>query len=287
MKKSIALLALSATLLVIGCQQGLDKFEDHFKEYSFKYEATRKEEEAIHDGVYKNALYLSSCETIEQAYHKSSFIESSGARKTKITIKEDSSYPNSLITEVVESTKENRTEYGISYRDNSESMVTSFHHGSYLYKTIEISENDKTTKSKSATSVSESFIAYRDSYLKSLVSLSTDGMAKYYVCSDNSYAIVFSYLSKKVSAVQWGDKTKEYIVSQKDQYALFISKDFKLTSSYSYSEAKTNYDSITGEWFDSEQLFKRLYSSTKYNYDKRKNASINSLVSAYNNFQTK
>ena len=189
MKKSIALLALSATLLVTGCQQGLDKFEDHFKEYSFKYEATRKEEEAIYDGVYKNALYLSSCETIEQAYHKSSFIESSGARKTKITIKEDSSYPNSLITEVVESTKENRTEYGISYRDNNESMITSFHHGSYLYKTVEINENDKTTKSKSATSVSESFIAYRDSYLKSLVSYEYSAITRDSVSSrcDSAY----------------------------------------------------------------------------------------------------
>lgn len=287
MKKSIALLALSATLLVTGCQQGRNKFEDHFKEYSFKFEVAHEDIDAIYDGVNKNAIYLSSYEKIEQAYSKNSYVESSSVGKTKIDIKEDSSEPDSLIVESTVTSEESRVEYGVSYKNYNGTEATAFHKGSYIYETIESYVNDKSTKKKSSVSISESLKNYKKTYLKSLINLSTSGAANYYVCSDDSYAVVFSNIEKNVSAVQWGDKTKERIISRKNQAAFFISKDYKLTSCYWYSETKANYDSTTGEWFDSEQLSSRSYTSIKYKYEKRESASINSLVAAYNNFQTK
>ena len=244
MKKSIALLALSTTLLVTGCQQGRDTFEDHFKEYSFKFEVAHEDEDAIYNGIYKNAAYLSSYERIEQAYSRNGFVESSGVEKTIIDIKEDSSEPDCLIVENTETSEESRAEYGVSYKDYNGSKVTAFHKGSYLYETIETYANDKSTKSKISSVVSESSKAYKESYLKSLINFSTSGAAggsgHYFVCSDDSYAYVASYIIKNVSTVQWGDKTRDRIILRKEQIAFFISKDFKLTSSYSYSETKTN-----------------------------------------------
>ena len=81
MKKSFILLALTSTLLVTGCQQSRDKFDDHFKEYSFKSVIKDTGEQiAIEEGISKNSLTIASIEMVEESYANNSYVETSATR---------------------------------------------------------------------------------------------------------------------------------------------------------------------------------------------------------------
>ena len=283
MKKSFILLALTSTLLVTGCQQSRDKFDDHFKEYSFKSVIKDTGEQiAIEEGISKNSLTIASIEMVEESYANNSYVETSATRKSKIHIKEDKTSPDNLIVEKVIAEATSTYDNGISYKESSKSEIKAFDRNGKFYAVTAKTENGKTKKTSDSTDIGVSSKEYKETYLKTNYGKVTTYGSRYYSCDDGTYAIVYSSIDKSVTAQQWGSETKELVITQRYQVAYFIDKDYKITSYYSYSDTNTNRNPNTGEWYDSEKLFSRSYKLVKYKYGKRDNVSLNALVEYMN-----
>lgn len=279
MKKTLPLLAVAASLLVTGCQGGRNKFEDHFKEYSFKAMVADKDKEPIQEGYKKAMPKVSSIEIIEEEYSKHGYTESSKRSKTTIKIKEDASKAGSLIAETSKTTEIDNYDNGISYKSSEKDEIKEWYDSGRVYKAILSTIDGKKDKQYVSTTTSLIAAYYRDTYIKNYFS---NVVGNYFYKDDGSYAIITSEKSKRVTAQEWGKETKEYTSTYKAQGVFSVNKNYQITSYYGYTETKANWDSATGEWFDSERLVTRHYYSVKYKYETREKASISALNASWN-----
>lgn len=278
MKKSLCFLALLGFLMsTTGCNGngGSVKGSNHFKEYEFNGTANEEQKEKIIDGMQKNISTLCSVETKTELYSKSGSNKTENVSEQSITFLEDSSKPDLLILKKATSENNRSVSNGITLKENIKTELTQWDAGigfAFL--------SDKDVVAKNITiepyEITTTSLEYKYSTIRSNVSLPGSN-ATYYTKSDGSYAVVSSNVEKQVTGVQWGNSTKEYIVSSKSQVVYSITKDFKLSSYYSYEEASTNRDPSTGEWFDSTLALYRSYQSIDYKYGKRSGESIASL----------
>ena len=278
MKRTLGFLVLLGLLITAtGCNGngGNVKGSNHFKEYEFNGTANEEQKEKIIDGMQKNISTLCSVETKTELYSKSGSNKTENVSEQSITFLEDSSKPDLLILKKATSESNQSVSNGITLKENIKTELTQWDAGigfaflsdkDVIAKNITIEPYEITTTS----------LEYKYSTIRSNVSLPGSN-ATYYTKSDGSYAVVSSNIEKQVTGVQWGNSTKEYIVSSKSQVVYSITKDFKLSSYYSYEEASTNRDPSTGEWFDSTLTLYRSYQSIDYKYGKRSGESIASL----------
>ena len=290
MKKPLIMLASVATLLLTSCQQGRNQFEDHFKEYTFKgpveetneiYYIENKCDEKINE--------ISSVEIVQERYTHHGYYESSVSMKTAIKIKEDTTKPNNVILEEVTVTNSDEYSSGVAYKRSVKKEKNTWVDNNCVYEVITTTIDGKKSKEKKSTNIrstssSGTYTTYdilyanRSSYLKESYGQIT---GQYFIDKDDKYAAISSSKNKTITAVAYGNETKEYIVSTKNQKMFSISKDYYLTSSYIYNETSSNRDGDNGEWFNSEKLLRREYTSYSFKYEKREKASISSLNDLY------
>lgn len=284
------MLAGVATLLLTSCQQGRNQFEDHFKEYTFKGPIEETNEiNYIETKCDKNIEEITSVEIVQEGYIHQGYYESSVSAKTTIKIKEDTTKPNNVILEEVTITNSDVYSSGIAYKRSVKKEKNTWVNNDYVYEVITTTIDGKKSKEKKSTNISsisspglhssyDVLYENRNSYLKESYGKIS---GQYFIGKDGKYAAISSSKDKTITAVAYGNETKEYIVSTKNQKMFSINKDYYLTSSYTYNEISSNRDGNDGEWFNSEKLLKRGYTSYSFKYEKREKASISALNDLY------
>ena len=279
MKKSLISLMLIPTLFIGACKINDNRVgADHFKEYTFSGVATAKQINEITSGLEKNCVSLSSIHSKHTSYSKSGSQEAKASEERTATVYEDSNKPDNLIMISLIKSKTDQTNGGITIHVDTQQETKSWDGGSgFRFNSSKITSNGQTEENVSAYELGETKSAdFKENSIKSLISYSFTGMTCY-LNSDGSFTYIASSVTKSVSAVAWGNGTKEYITSSKQQTVYSISKNYFLTNNYFYSETKANRDPVTGEWYKSEQLISNSYSTVDYKYEKRENKTISSL----------
>lgn len=275
--------AFLASLLTLGGCSGIGDggSPNYFKEYSFEKEATDEQIEELKDGLKKSLDNLSSYTAKQEDNVNRSLTKSQTTVEGKVKILEDGSKgnENNLIIERTSKAKTSRTEDGVTLKQTEETEYTMWDAGNgYAYNVTKTKRNgdkeaEENVGNPQTVANSKNF---KEQYIGYLVPVNQNGDV--YVNSDGSYTVVVeSNVSKSVTAVQWGKDTKELHQQMKEQVVYTISKDFKLTSGYSYSESKTNRDPETGEWYSSDKVVSYSYTSYKFEYGKRESASVKTL----------
>ena len=277
MKRALGFLALACILMsAVGCD-GLEGGDvggsNHFKEYTFTGTANSEQTKKIKEGLQKSLLSISSIITKEESNYKSGSSKSSGKSDSTLNILEDSANADKIIISRATNSSSDATSNGITINSTSKSEYKHWDAGKgYAFQTTKTTNNGVTEDNASYNELTGSSQEYKESVIKSLVSLPESNT--YYINSDGSYTIINSSIEKNVTGVQWGNDTKEYIVGSKTQTVYSISKDYKLTKYYRYEERSSNRDQTTGEWFGSARIYYRVYTSKEYKYEKRGSASI-------------
>ena len=279
MKKIIGVLAVSLIFTTLGCNNpgsSNRKYNDHFKEYTFKGTLNQEERTKLEAGLQKSALTVSSVKAKNESYTKNGFTERSQTSEGTLKICEDPSNKNLFVSSTSYTSNSSSKENGITLKQNIKIESKEWDAGSgYRFVTTETNTNDLKESNTDAFEQSVDSAKYKETKIKRSVSLPTS--STYYFNNDGTYTVINSQMSKNVSAVQWGNGTKEYVTSSKSQTVYSINKNYQLTSYYTYDESSANRDPSTGEWFDGEQIISSSYTSTEYRYEKKDVLTIDSL----------
>ena len=275
------------SLLVLGaCEKGIPNIDktDYFKEYFFDTKATAEQYNGIKNGINSGANNLSWVSIRIETYDKNNRIERYETGNSTIKILEDSKNIDHLIKKTTSSEQSQMKSGGITEKQSLDNETTQWDAGNG--NMVEISKRNNEEEKVNSWNVSGG--SNKDRKLNAITSLLADGT--YSVDASNCYAnkdgtftsVVNSQITRNVTAVEWGTSTKEYIVESKAQTVAFYDKDYRLTSYYSYSEATTNRDISTGEWYDSVKLASFRYTAREYHYGTRESASISDLTKKAN-----
>lgn len=282
MKKIIGFIVVSFALLSTACGK---EVKNHFKEYTFYGTATQTQISDIQAGLNQNAIQLSSIKTTNESYSKSGSSEGSQKSESTLKIYNDPQNPSLLMTELTSSVDYNASGNGITMSEKTKTNTKVWDSGNgYIFTFSEITRNNNKDESISCSEIDPSNSEeYKNNRIKNYVSLPSANTI--YLNKDGSFTVISSSIEKSVSAVQWGNGTKEYITSRKIQEVYSISKDYRLTSYYYYSESKANRDPTTGEWFKKETILSNSYQRKDYKYGSRDSKSISSFTNLLNGKQ--
>lgn len=277
MKKSIVYLSLLAIVMpLMACNGSTGK--DHFKEYEFVNSANSEQSLLIQEGLKKNALEISSITSKVEAFAKRGFSEASQEYETTEKYYDDPSNPNLYICESTASGYVSSEAEGIKLKQNGTVEYTEWDKGNgYRFTVTKNKVNGKSESDEDAITQANDPLEYKTSRLLNAVSLPSS--STFYINKDGTYTVISSSIDKSVSAVEWGNGTKEHITSSKRQVVYKISKDYRLTHYYYYEEQQTNRDPDTGEWYKSTKVISRSYESKEYKYGQRATKSISSYDS--------
>lgn len=296
--KKLFLGASFFSLLVLGaCEKGIPNIDktDYFKEYSFDTKATVEQTDAIVNGINSGAYLLSSMSIKAEDYEKNNLQETYETGNSTTKILEDSKNIDHLIRETTSSSESQNKSNGMTVKRSEKSVSTEWDAGGgnmwYLTKrTTNGSEEERVDYSTNSTGSTKN---NRDRKQDAITSMLRTGMSNFnaancYANKDGSFTcVVSSQVSRSVTAVEWGTSTKEYIRETKSQAVSFFDKDYRLTKHYFYSEAATNKDPSTGEWYDSVKLITFTYYSYEYHYGNRESASIADLTKKANSINSR
>lgn len=280
MKKILGFLTLACTLFAtVGCS-GSDKGAiggtDHFKEYTFVGTANTEQTAKIYEGLQNALQNVSSMSGRTEEYSKSGSTRTAVKNEVTIKLYEDSTKPDQVMLIRTTSGSNESTSNGIILNTKSKGEYRVWDGGvGYSFALSKTTNNGISNENVTFSEISGTSKAYKNSVISSYFSVPNANT--YYINSDGSYTVINSSINKEVTGIQWGDGTKEYIVASKSQTVYSISKDYRLTSYYSYSERSSNRDQETGEWFSSAQIYYRAYTSGEYKYGKRDSSSISTF----------
>lgn len=280
MKKILSIFALVLAFVITGCNNGSgDNHKSYFKEYTFVGTASAEQLTKINEGLKNNVTKISSIKSKSESYSKSGSTKISGKSESTVKFLEDSSNPDLFISYSESSSSSDSKSNGETLNRKTKSESKRWDSGKkYVFTIANSTTNGEKQDSDSVYTMDEATKSktYKENAIKGYYG-APDTNATYYLNSDGSFTVINSNIQKSVSAVQWGSETKEYITSSKSQTVYAISKDYQLTSYYTYEEQKANRDPQTNEWFSSEQLISMSYSLKEYKYGKRESASVSSL----------
>lgn len=283
MKKVLSFFALSFLLASLASCDVINNGvggTDYFKEYTFTGTANNEQSAKIYEGLQKSALTVSSIITKTESRSKSGSNKTVDKSESTLKFYEDANKPSQIMLTRTSSGSTDSTSNGITLNRKTNAEYKQWDGGSgFAFSFSKTTNNGILEENSNYNEITMTSEAYKGNVVRSYVSLPES--STYYINSDGSYTVINSRISKQVSGVQWGNGTKEYITASKTQTVYSISKDYKLTKYYSYEEQSSNRDQTTGEWFSSEQVYYRYYTSKEYKYGKRESASVatyNALV---------
>ena len=271
------LLLACASITVSGCNEKGAGGANHFKEFSFTGTVDQEQRTKIEEGILKNAESLRSVVMKTERYQKSALSKTVATADSTIKLLDDPSNMNLFIANDVTTMNSEQTSDGITVKQKAKIETKQWDGGNQVEYTYTISTVDGVKKETTDTSpISDDSAVYKKTTIVEYISMFTNTYTVY-KNSDGSFAAVRSSVIKNVSGVQWGAETKEYIVESKSQAVCYISKDYRLTSAYSYEERAANRDQSTDEWLSSVQVYSRSYLSIDYKYGTRDKGSVSNL----------
>lgn len=251
MKKSIFVLLLSS-LCLVGCSNQ----KVAFKTYKFGEQLTSTEKQRVVAEVRSKMSSVNGFETIttSETHHKNNNLESNA--------RINYSFYDSYHIHRVTTSKSSSTNGGITLATSNSITYDSFYSATNS-ALISFTNNKKEGVSFGVNNdynvdnlTNSIYSNIYSSFLNSMMNLNAykDG---------NNYYFAISNISETVSAVQWGDKTKELKTISRSQTICKVNSSFKIVSAYSMSEGSTNKDPDTGEWYS--KVKQVSFSSTRYN----------------------
>lgn len=281
-KKVLITTALLIPCLLAGCE----KKGGYFKEYTFNTEATDEQKGKIADAIKDNVGKVSKIIGVSNTYSDNVLRQYSSKDEVTTEILEDSSNTKLLILNQTASSISSSEEEGIKVERNIKEVKKEWDTGvGCAIVTYETTTN-KTTSNRSQTyTLSLDNEKNKEQRITSLMGLEniknyiTAINSMIYINRDGSYTFIRNNeVSKTVSYIDVGKSTKEYIKESKTQEVYTISKDYKFTSYYKYTEESSNRDPSTNEWYKSVKVTSYSYKSLKFEYGKRSIASVDELT---------
>ena len=279
---------ITATLLTSCLLAGCEKKNNYFKDYSFTAEASSEQYEKINKGIDSSANAVSKVTRTFKAYRKYNLTSYSGTEETATEILEDSNNKNLLIFESSISVDTSMKEKGLELKEKSKQVRQEWDTGvGYAIIATETTSNKVTSNNTQAYELS-STISSADSKknrIRTLMKL-TDNDRKViniyndvYLNKDGSFTYIKeNEVTKKVTPVDLGKSSKEYVKQTRKQTVYTINKDYHFTSYYEYSEESTNRDPDTNEWYDSVKVVSYNYTSLQFEYGTRGKADVKELT---------
>ena len=126
MKKIIGVLAVSLIFTTLGCNNpgsSNRKYNDHFKEYTFKGTLNQEERTKLEAGLQKSALTVSSVKAKNESYTKNGFTERSQTSEGTLKICEDPSNKNLFVSSTSYTSNSSSKENGITLKQNNRTQM--------------------------------------------------------------------------------------------------------------------------------------------------------------------
>ena len=255
----------AATLLVLtGCNKSSGGSFD--EKLSYEEEMSEVEKLTLIGNIKKEFSNLTKLEINSSLEENADHYESHIAAKGSITLYSD----NYICSEGTTTNEE--TNDGLTVKKTIKITSETADHSSgkalvsYRVMDGEVTYNVQkyTDETKNATLE----LLYTSNYSGYLNTLTNHAAYK----GKSGYAFISTNYNKQVTAVEWGDGTKERVTIAKNQFVCKVDKNYRITSYYTYEEEITNRDPNSGEWYKKETTVFQSNQSIKFAYGNRASA---------------